>query len=183
MEASESLKFERTYWHSNLDLYHKSVSYRKPSAFHKQKDASDFATSLNLVPLLKLKYKLNRLTFLPPPSVVFLAPDFHGSGVMTFPSFFSHLSHTISMWVLPPSGQQQVAAQEQLFLFQSLKSINYLHYSVRYTVFSLYLSSVGVGSLDRHTAAHLELTAYCWLYKRNNNWILNTYLELYVVRT
>lgn len=35
-------------------------------------------------------------TFRPPDSVVFRAPDFHGSGVMTLLSFFSHLSQTIS---------------------------------------------------------------------------------------
>ena len=35
-------------------------------------------------------------SFRPPPSVVFLAPTFHGSGVMTLDNFFSHLSQTIS---------------------------------------------------------------------------------------
>lgn len=37
------------------------------------------------------------LTFRPPDSVVFLAPDFHGSGVMIFVNFFSHFSQTISI--------------------------------------------------------------------------------------
>ncbi|XP_003379382.1 conserved hypothetical protein [Trichinella spiralis] len=34
-------------------------------------------------------------TFRPPPSVVFRAPDFQGSGVITLDSFFSHFSQTI----------------------------------------------------------------------------------------
>lgn len=36
------------------------------------------------------------LTFRPPLSVVFRAPAFHGSGVITLSSFFSHFSQTIS---------------------------------------------------------------------------------------
>lgn len=44
---------------------------------------------------LELVNALFSLTFRPPDSVVFLAPDFHGSGVITLPNFFSHLSQTI----------------------------------------------------------------------------------------
>lgn len=49
--------------------------------------------------ILELDNALFSFTLRPPDSVVFRAPDFHGSGVITFPNFFSHLSHTISVQI------------------------------------------------------------------------------------
>lgn len=50
-----------------------------------------YGENLALEPLIAL-FSFN---FLPPLSVVFRAPDFHGSGVIIRPSFFSHFSQTI----------------------------------------------------------------------------------------
>lgn len=44
---------------------------------------------------LELVRALFSFTLRPPDSVVLRAPDFHGSGVITLSSFFSHLSQTI----------------------------------------------------------------------------------------
>ncbi|KRX21784.1 Serine/threonine-protein phosphatase 5, partial [Trichinella nelsoni] len=48
-----------------------------------------------VTPMARIMSSLFSPTFRPPPSVVFRAPDFQGSGVITLDSFFSHFSQTI----------------------------------------------------------------------------------------
>ncbi|TGZ53958.1 hypothetical protein DBV15_03566 [Temnothorax longispinosus] len=46
-------------------------------------------------------------TLRPPPSVVFLAPVFQGSGVITLPNFFSHFSQTMLRYFVFPKNTTQ----------------------------------------------------------------------------